>query len=251
MYKSTLEALSTAGFNKYSVYRDSKFKYFIASILAGFFIGLGVLVMGLSISIFGNLEIDFVKISNGLIFSLALSLVIMAGAELFTGNVMALSGASFTKAIKGSDAFNVCALSYVGNLVGALIISVLYLGTGAKGTAIGDAVVNLALAKGQIPLVPLIFKSILCNILVCVAVLCCIKMKSEAGKLIMIVWCILPFVALGFEHSVANMTVFILGRLLSNEVTFAMILHNLITATIGNIIGGLLVSVSYYLIGRD
>ena len=67
----------------------------------------------------------------------------------------------------------------------------------------------------------------------------------------MIVWCILPFVALGFEHSVANMTVFALGRLLSNEVTFAMILHNLITATIGNIIGGLLVSISYYLIGRD
>jgi nitrite transporter NirC len=251
MYNSTLEALKTAGFNKYSVYNQSKFKYFVAAILAGFFIGIGVLVMGLSISIFGNLEIDFVKISNGLIFSLALSLVIMAGAELFTGNVMALSSASFTDAIKGSDAFNVCALSYLGNLVGAFIISVLYLGTGAKGTAIGDAIVGLAVAKGQIPLVPLLFKSILCNILVCLAVLCCTRMKNEAAKLIMIIWCILPFVALGFEHSVANMTVFALGRLLSNEVTFGMIFHNLTIATIGNIIGGLLVSGSYYIIGRE
>ncbi|WP_138160368.1 formate/nitrite transporter family protein [Peptoniphilus catoniae] len=251
MYNEALEAIKSAALKKFALYDKSKSRYFVSAIIAGFYIGLGILIMSLSQSIFAGVDRPFVKLINGFVFSMALSLVMMLGADLFTGNVMTMSGGAFGGALRGSDAVKVCAFSYVGNFVGALIVSVLFLGTAAKGTPVGDAVVGLAISKSKADVMAIFFKGIMCNIFVCLGVLACLKMKSESGKLIMIFWCILPFVALGFEHSIANMTVYILGGLLSNEVTLAMALHNLVPATIGNIVGGLLVSISYYLVGKE
>lgn len=246
MYRELTDTLSKAANNKVSMYNNSKLIYAVSSALAGMYIGFGVLTMGLSGSIFGTLEIPIGKIFSGFIFSMALSLVMMAGGDLFTGNTLVLSTGALNKKISTKEAFLVCTFSYFGNLIGAFILSALFLGSGLGHGPIGDSLVDLAVTKASYPMVEIFFKGILCNILVCLAVLCCNKMKSESGKLIMVFWCILPFVALGFEHCIANMTVFTLGIILSKEVTFAMALHNLIPATIGNIIGGLLVSVSYF-----
>ncbi|CDZ75461.1 formate/nitrite transporter [Peptoniphilus sp. ING2-D1G] len=251
MYSEALLQVNNGAIKKYSLYTKSRYRYLIGSIMAGFFIGLGILLMGLSISIFGNLDSDFVKISNGVIFSAALSLVIMAGGELFTSNIMVLSSAAFTGRISGMDAIKVCALSYIGNFLGALLVSVLYMGTGAKGSAVGDAIVGLCFSKTSADVITIFFRGIMCNILVCTAVLCCMKMKNEAAKLIMIVWCILTFVGLGFEHSIANMMVFSLGSMISKEVTIGVALHNLIPATIGNIVGGIMVSGTFYTLGKQ
>ncbi|EFI41779.1 MULTISPECIES: formate/nitrite transporter family protein [Peptoniphilus] len=251
MYAEIIKNISGGALNKFKIYDSSKIKYIISSMLAGFFVGLGLISMGASISVFGGLDFPVVKFTNGFIFSLALSLVIMAGGDLFTGNVLVLSTGAMTKTIRTSDAIKVCALSYIGNFLGALLVSFLYMGTGIKDSGVCNAIIELAKVKASFAFVPMIFKGIMCNILVCLAVLCCIKMKSESAKLIMVFWCIMPFVILGFEHSIANMTCFIIAKAMSPEITIAMIMNNLVPSTIGNIIGGLLVAGGYYFLGRE
>lgn len=250
MYKELTNSLSMAAIGKVGMYKNSKLVYTVASGLAGMYIGFGVLNLGLSGAILGGLDFPIYKLVNGFLFSMALSLVMLAGADLFTGNTFVLSTGAYSKAISTKDAITVCAYSYFGNFIGALILSGLFLGTGIGKSTIGNAIVDLAISKAHYSTLEIFFKGILCNILVCLAVLSCYKLKSESGKLIMIFWCILPFISLGFEHSVANMTVFTLGINLSKDVTLAMALHNLIPATLGNIVGGLMLSGAYFAMNK-
>lgn len=248
MYKELTLSLSNAARGKVGMYKNSKLIYATTSGLAGMYIGFGVLSMGLSRAVFGSLDFPLSKVFSGIIFTMALSLVMMAGGDLFTGNILVLSSGAYNEGISTKEAITVCIFSYFGNFLGALLLSGLFLGTGLGNESIGDAIVQLAIAKAHHTTMEILFRGILCNILVCLAVLTCYKLKSESGKLIMIFWCILPFVALGFEHSIANMTVFTLGMSLSKEITFAMALHNIIPATVGNILGGLLISIAYFVL---
>lgn len=101
---------------------------------------------------------------------------------------------------------------------------------------------------------PLLSRGILCNILVCVAVWCGFKCKSEAGKLIMIFWCLFVFITAGFEHSIANMTLLTVGLLEPSTyaVTLGGFAYNLLVVTLGNMIGGILfVAVPYCIIAKQ
>ncbi|WP_455258096.1 formate/nitrite transporter family protein [Peptoniphilus asaccharolyticus] len=250
MYKELTSSLANAAKGKVGMYKNSKLVYAVTSGVAGMYIGFGVLSMGLSGSVFGGSDFPFSKIFSGIIFTMALSLVMMAGGDLFTGNILVLSSGAYNEEISTKEAITVCAFSYFGNFLGALVLSGLFLGTGLGNESIGEAIVQLAIAKAHHTTMEIFFRGILCNVLVCLGVLTGYKLKTEAAKLIMIFWCILPFVALGFEHSVANMTVFTLGISLSDEVNMAMALHNIIPATIGNILGGLLISSAYFALNR-
>ena len=112
-----------------------------------------------------------------------------------------------------------------------------------------SALLKLATGKTSFNFSILLFKGIMCNILVCLAVLICSRKISDTSKLIMIFWCIFAFVSLGFEHSIANMTCFALTKILNPEFGFGLILKNLIPVTIGNIIGGFLVALTYNVLG--
>lgn len=251
MYLKFVENLSQGAINKRNLYDGSFGKYIVAAMIAGIFIGIGMLTMGLSNLVFSGIEFPVVKFINGFVFSLALSLVIMAGGELFTGNILVFSMGSFQGVLPWKDGIKLSILSYVGNLLGALFLVLLFMGTGAGKEGIGQALVDLSLAKAAPSFQVLFFKGILCNIMVCLGVLICNGMKTESGKLIMVFWCIMPFVALGFEHCVANMTCFLFAKLTSSTFTFAHMIHNLIPVTLGNIVGGLIVSGSYYYIGQN
>ena len=248
MYNDVVENLSASATKKIGLFDKSKFKYIIGSAIAGFYIGVGILIMALSMSIFSRYENGVVSLVNGFVFSCALSFVMITGGELFTGNILVMSQGAMSGSISHKKAVSACALSWIGNLLGALVLSFLFYKTHL--TNISESIVALGIKKASADFIPLVFKGIFCNILVCVAVVSCYRVKSESAKLIMIFWCILPFVALGFEHSVANMTVFILGRLYSTEITLAMAIHNLIPVTIGNVIGGLIVSIPYRILGK-
>lgn len=246
MYEEVIDSISEGALKKYNLYKSSKLKYIMGSAIAGFQIGIGALAMGLSISVFKEVGFGLEKITNGLIFSLALSLVMMAGGELFTGNVLVMCIGSLKNKLSKAEAIKITCLSYFGNLIGSVLIALIYIGTGAKDGKIVKALFDLSMTKVSYDVFPILFKGIMCNVLVCLAVFCCFKMKTEIGKLVMIIWCILPFVGLGFEHSVANMSIFSIGLLFSRELTLGMIVYNLIPCTIGNIIGGLMVALGYY-----
>lgn len=253
MYKETKELLVQSAMNKVKLLMESKWKYLVASALAGAYVGIGIIlimIIGQAATTSGS---EYTKIYMGLGFGIALSLVIMAGSELFTGNNMVMMVGSMDRKIKWSDTFQIWGISYIGNFIGSLIIGGLFVLTKIQGTATAEFILNTAAAKMNGDFVTLLVKGILCNILVCLAVLCSIKLKSESGKLIMIAWCLFAFIASGFEHSIANMTIFSMALFLEHPETISIggMFANLIPVTIGNFIGGgLILGGSYCFVGK-
>jgi nitrite transporter NirC len=236
---------------KVQFFKERKVAYFLASVLAGVYVGLcmiTILVMAGALDHFAG-----IKILQGVSFAAALSLVVFAGAELFTGNVFVMFAGVMWKEIKVRDGIALCVLCYFGNLAGSILIASLFWGTGyLQGKVLAQAAYAI-IAKTDPLFIELLIRGVLCNVLVCLAVWCAYRMKSESGKLIMIFWCIYLFVVCGFEHSIANMTLFSMGRLAGGEdiASFGLMLYNLAATTIGNISGGILLSLSYWVIGMQ
>ena len=243
-----IDTLCNGALKKENLYNYSKAKYIVSAMIAGFFIGLGTLTMSLSNYIFADISFPIVKFVNGFVFSLALSLVMVCGAELFTGNILFFTMGTANRKVSFAKGALICALSYIGNLFGAIVLSGIFLGADTAASPVVASVVKLAVAKAGVPTVQLFFKGILCNIMVCLGILGWNKLSNETAKLIMVFWVILPFVSLGFEHSIANMTCFVVAKIVSPDFTYAMIMHNLIPVTVGNIIGGALVALPYYFV---
>jgi len=234
---------------KMNFYKNEKFGYFVASMMAGVFVGLcmiTILVMAGMMDNFAGL-----KILQGVSFAAALSLVVFAGAELFTGNIFVMTAGIVLKEIKPRDAIGLCLYCYVGNLVGSILIAALFLGTGYLHGPVLEAAHTAMSAKTEPLFLELLVRGILCNLLVCAGVWCMYRLQSESSKLIMIFWCIYLFVICGFEHSIANMTLFSLEAL--NGVTsiiFFDMLKNLGAVTLGNMLGGIALSLAYWIISK-
>ncbi len=247
MYNLAMEKVTTAAVGKVKLY-GSKGRYFVASMMAGAFVGLGILLI---FSISGMLADSSAKsIVMGMSFGIALSLVIMVGSELFTGNNFVMTIGSMNKAVKWKDTIETWVVCYIGNLVGALVVSAFFVmaNAGMDNGAI-TALAGAATAKAAMPAGVLIFRGILCNILVCLAVFCSIKMENEVAKLIMIWWCLFAFITSSYEHSVANMTIYFTSILGGVDVSIGQMIYNLGFVTIGNMIGGILLGASYYYLG--
>lgn len=254
MFAGVLNTLSNASAAKANFLKEKKLGYFVASLLAGLYVGLGIILI-MTVGSLTKPAGSHFKILMGVSFGIALSLVIMAGSELFTGNNLIMASGALNKKVSWKDAINVWILSYFGNFIGSTIVGSLFVATGSVTTesAVGKFILALSKAKMTAPAGALFFKGILCNILVCLAVLCAVKMKEEAGKLIMIWWCLFAFITSGFEHSIANMTIFTMGLSISNiaEVSAAGYAHNMIWVTLGNFVGGTALALCYYIMGKE
>ena len=138
-----------------------------------------------------------------------------------------------------TDVIRLWIVCYIGNLVGAVILSFIFYGAAGTAGGVGQALATAAATKMSLPPLVLFLRGILCNVLVCLAVWCGFRCKSDSGKLIMTFWCLYAFFTCGFEHSVANMTVLTLGLL--NPAGMAVSLsgygYNLLWVTLGNIVG--------------
>jgi len=254
MFKATLEALGNSAKAKAKFVKESKGKYLTASALAGFYVGLGIILIMTIGGILSAAGSPFTKIVMGASFGVALSLVIMAGSELFTGNNLIMTAGALDKKVTWNDALQVWFFSYIGNFVGSALVAGIFVLTGAVGGPAGVFVLKVSAAKMSGAFMPLLAKGIMCNVLVCLAVLCAIKMKSESGKLIMIFWCLFAFITSGFEHSIANMTIFSIGLFMPHPATVSVagMFANLIPVTIGNFIGGaIILGGSYFYMGKE
>lgn len=254
MFEETKNSVAGAAVKKAAFVNKSLGRYLFASAWAGIYVGFGIIL----IMVIGGLgtvaESPFTKMYMGLSFGIALSLVIFAGSELFTGNNLIMTVGALDKKVSWIDAIKVWLASYAGNFIGSFIIGGLVVMTSISGTATGDFVLKVAAGKMGGAFMPLLFKGILCNLLVCLAVLCSIKMKSESGKLIMIFWCLFAFITAGFEHSIANMSIFAMSLFMPHAETISVsgMFANLIPVTIGNFIGGaIMLGGSYYYMGSS
>ena len=243
------DLLAKAAEKKVSFFRQDKGAYFVSSMLAGFYVGICMVTILVMAAMFNNFV--GIKLLQGFSFAAALSLVVFAGAELFTGNVFVMVAGVKWKTVKPKDAFNLCAFCYLGNLAGSVLIAALFLGTGYLQGSVLEASEAAVIAKTTPLFGELLIRGILCNLLVCAAVWCVYRLRGESGKLIIIFWCIYLFVVCGFEHSIANMTLFSLKMMSGNGImSLGAMLINLAATTIGNTIGGVMLSLAYWTIGR-
>ena len=231
------------------------------SVLAGAFIGLGALYFVLVRSD-PSLGFAAKQVLGGATFSLGLILVVVAGAELFTGNNL-LAMAWADRRISTFDLLRNWAIVCSGNFIGATVLALLVFLSGhaaMNNGAIGQEYLRIAAVKVAMPFWTAFFKGILCNVLVCMAVWMALAGRSVVDKVVAIVFPISAFVAAGFEHSVANMYLIPFALLLqafdsigesANAVTWIGFLGNLAPVILGNIIGGsVLVGLVYYVIYR-
>lgn len=253
MFNEEFTAAANAAAAKSGLLKKNPAGYFVLSMLAGMYVGFGVLlVFTLSGAMAGA---PYTKLVMGASFAVALSLVVIAGAELFTGNNMVMSAGFLRKTVSASDVLKLWVVCWIGNLAGSVLLAVIYNATGLYNDATLGAMTGAAAAKMTAGFVPLLARGALCNTLVCLAVWSGFRCRSESGKLIMIFWCILAFFATGFEHSVANMTLLTLALINNggNEaITMGGYWYNLLTVTLGNMLGAiLLVTLPYFAAARD
>lgn len=249
MFQEDVLAVSKAALMKIKFFKSNPVGYFIASMLAGIFVGFGVILI---FTAGGHLTgLPYGKIIMGVSFGIALSLVIIAGSELFTGNNMIMTVGILTNEVKFGDVIKLWLACFLGNWVGAILLAFIFYGTGLGTGPVGEFIASTAATKMSIPMVPLFLRGILCNILVCLATWCSFRCKSESGKLIMIFWCLFAFITSGFEHSIANMTLLTIGLFSPLEATISVggYFYNIITVTLGNMVGGILfVAIPYFMI---
>ncbi|MGF1608507.1 MAG: formate/nitrite transporter family protein [Kiloniellales bacterium] len=219
-------------------------------LLAGAFIAFGAMFYTLVMT--GN-ELGFGpgRLLGGLAFSLGLILVVVGGAELFTGNSLIVMAWASRKVGTAALLRN-WALVYVANFAGALgtVVLVYFSGTlELGGGAVGETAAAIAAGKLRLGFLEAFARGILSNVLVCLAVWLCYAAHDVAGKILAIIFPITAFVALGFEHSVANMYLIPAGMLAAGAIDIGGFLGNLVPVTLGNIVGGGgLVALVYWLV---
>jgi formate transporter len=236
------------------------FSQFTLGVLAGGFIGLGALYFTVVTSD-AILSFAASRVLGGLAFSFGLILVVVAGAELFTGNnLLVMAWAS--RRITTFELLCNWLMIYLANFVGALGLVLLVLWSHQwtmNDNAVGITAIKIAAAKASLPFIEAFFKGVLCNILVCLAVWLALAGRSVVDKIFAIMFPISAFVAAGFEHSVANMYFIPLGILLKDQLpagigenlSWFALWWNLLPVTLGNICGGsVMVALVYYFIYR-
>jgi formate/nitrite transporter len=236
---------------------------FMLAVVAGGSIGLGALYYTIVASD-ADLSFATIRVVGGLVFCLGLALVLVGGAELFTGNnLIVMAWASGNVSTK--EMLRNWAIVYFGNLVGSLGLVFLVFFShhlDANGGRIGLSILNTAVTKIQPDTVTLFFKGILCNLLVCLAVWLAYAGRSVSDKIVALILPTSAFIAAGFEHCVANMYFLPMAWLLTqtgnvppgfdaSAITIYGIIHNLVPVTLGNIVGGAgLVGAVYWVIYR-
>lgn len=228
------------------------------AVLAGAFISLGALFYAVTVTA-GNgaaaVPFGLLRLAGGGTFSLGLILVVVGGAELFTGNNL-IGMAWAVGCVQTSQVVRNWLWVYLGNLLGAFGTAALVLlaGVSALGDgAVGETMVQIVRSKIALDPVSAVARGILCNVLVCLAVWLCMGARSVADKILAILFPISAFVACGFEHSVANMFFLPVGMALAAgsaaPISVIGALSNLALVTIGNILGGtVLVALVYWFV---
>ena len=223
-------------------------KMLVLGMLAGAYIGFGANVFVLATAAGGDpFQSMVAKLIGAAQFPVGLMMVILCGAELFTGNNL-LTLALMDKKITAGKMLKNWVIVYIGNLIGSVLLAFVLAKSGLFADAAGERAMAIAASKTSIPFMPAVLRGIGCNVLVVLACWLQAGAKDMIGKIFAIWFPIMMFVFAGFEHSVANMTYIPLGIFLGADVSWgAFFLANLVPVTIGNLIGGaVVIPFAYY-----
>lgn len=213
--------------------------FFTLAMMAGAYVGLGILLI---FSVGQGVDASIRPIVMGASFGIALMLVIFAGSELYTGHTMYMTMGVLTGRTGIADLARCWFSSWAGNLVGAAFLAVLFVyGGGGLVLGVEDSLLHkVAVKKMHSDGMSLFLNGILCNWLVCLAIWTGSRVQNEMARIAIIWFCLYAFIAAGFEHSVANMTVFSVSLLSehSDQITVMGALRNLAYVSAGNAVAG-------------
>jgi len=248
----TLHAQASAAVHKSDGLRTPG-RFLVSGMLAGAYIGIGVVLM---VSTAGPLMAagdGLAKLVSGLVFGVALTLVVFAGADLVTSAMMVLPQGALMRALGPWRAPGVIAATFIANLIGALLFAGLIVASGVlhSNAAAGRMLSDMLAAKADEGPLEMFVRGILCNVLVCLAIWMCARVRSDVAKILLIFAAILAFISSGFEHVVANMTTYGVGLFSGDpNATWGLFASNLLWVGLGNLVGGaVVVGLGYWVIG--
>lgn len=249
MFANDIEKLADASEKKIRMMDSSPLGYIALSALAGAYLGFGiVLIFSVGGPLAGTQFAPFMKLIMGLSFGVALSLVVFAGSELFTGNNMVFAVGKLKGRVGIIPILKLFALCFIGNLLGSVLLAWLAVQGGSLSPEAQALIVKTAGMKMALSADEAFFRGVLCNWLVCLAVWIANRNGDETAKLIMVFWCLFAFIGSGYEHSIANQSLMSLAFFLPHgpEITLYGFVHNQVFVTAGNIVGGgLMVGMAY------
>lgn len=215
--------------------------YLVSTMLAGAYIGLGVVIMATAGGPLADAGSGLAPLVQGMVFGVALTIVVVAGAELATSAMMVFTQGAMRGSISWLRAGGTLVACLAGNLLGAIVLAAILHLSGALGpdTPAGRMIASMLEHKVHSTSGELFFRGILCNLMVCLAIWCAGRLQSEVAKIIVIFACVMVFITSGFDHVVANMTTFSLGLFGGlPEVTVAEFARNVLFVGLGNLVGG-------------
>ncbi|MDR4494810.1 MAG: formate/nitrite transporter family protein [Nitrospirales bacterium] len=241
MYTADVERMVGMAKTKAGYLRSNPMGYLLLAVMAGIYLGFGIcLIFSVGAPFWADGSAGF-KLVMGMSFGIALTLVIFAGSELFTGNNMVCAMGSMAKAITVKQMNLIFFYSFLGNLLGSLGAAWLIAQAGVVGHAPqSDLLLKVAAGKMNGPAWELFVRGILCNWLVCLAVWMAARTTNDAAKILLIFWCLFAFVGSGFEHSIANQSILALALFLPHgpDVTWMGLAWNQLWVVLGNMVGG-------------
>jgi nitrite transporter NirC len=241
MFKNEMQKIADASEKKIEYMKKTPLGYIILSALAGIYLGFGItLIFSIGGPIASAGGAAYLKLIMGASFGVALSLVIFAGSELFTGNNMIFAVSRLANRVGVGSIVMLFVMCFIGNFIGSAFLGWMVVEGGSLTEASQALVLKVAAAKMALGAKEAFLRGILCNWLVCLAVWISLRTKSETAKLIMIFWCLFAFIGSGFEHSIANQSLLSMAMFLPHgaEISLAGFIHNQIFVTLGNLVGG-------------
>ncbi len=241
MYNADVQRMAEASVRKVAYLEDSPLGYAILAALAGAYLGFGITLIFSIGAPFAAEGSAALKLVMGVSFGIALTLVVFAGSELFTGNNMAGVIGALAGRITWSQVGTLFTWSLIGNLIGSLAVAWMVVHSGVVSAAPQAALIQkVAGIKMFLPAWELFLRGILCNWLVCLAVWTAGRTTSDSAKILLIFWCLFAFIGSGFEHSIANQSLLGLALFLPHEsgISWTGFGWNQIWVILGNVVGG-------------
>ncbi|ERP31528.1 formate/nitrite transporter family protein [Chitinivibrio alkaliphilus] len=246
MYQETLHYFTQSGKTKAALLQESPLSYWIYAMLAGMYITMGIAV-SFSATAMVPASSPLQSFLPLLIFPFALSFIVIAGAELFTSTILAVGITYLHKQISLPRSIYLCTVCYLANAAGVILTALLIQQAGLflPGHESLSAIEQLASNKAHYTFLPLFFRGILCNICICLGVWAAARTNYETAKILLLYWAVFAFMVARFEHSIANMPIFLIPLINSDLLTTKQCMANLIPVTLGNILGGLCIAGAY------
>ncbi len=250
MYTEAVQALSEQAATKLAQQRRSLLSHFVRSMMAGMYVGAAIVLI---FTVGSFLPPECQKLLMGVCFGGALTIVIFAGSELFTGSNLVLTLGVWTRKASWRDLASNWWWTYLGNLVGSVLLATMVIRSGVMDPEkIRTFVCKLVETKMNLPPEQLFWRAVLANWLVCLGVWMAARIKEELARIVMIWWCMFTFITCAYEHSIANMCGLMLGLQLPHDgylITWEGYAYNLGLATVGNIVGGAVFVAGLYWLG--